>query len=449
MFLNPPVKRYLRSSAMRQTLVLLLVFALITTVAWLGTYLMVIRDTNQLVQQRLDALVASAVNSLQHGNPLPAQPGHFLAIEQAGVVISGQLPAEFSPTGKAPGYHHLESTTDLKRTDYVILIHNTDTHRIIVAENVEQLEEATDILLAGLQFSLVAALLAAFVAGVAIARRNQSRLSNISHVLTSVAHGNLHSRVKDTGSGDDLSLLAGHINDTIARLEATMAQMRVQTANIAHDLRTPLARFRAVLEERYLALTDHNEPVTADALTDALKQVDRIVDTFNALLRIARIESGDQKSSFIAVALDDLIDRVEDTFGPVIEDRGQRLNVIKHHPATITGDPDMIIQLLGNLIQNALRYGTPRQQITLSAEGTTLVVCDQGPGIPLAERERVLQPLYQQEQQRQGEGFGLGLSLVNAICQLHEAQLTLAPGPQNKGLQVAVNFPVMRASENG
>ncbi|CAG0907167.1 unnamed protein product, partial [Cyprideis torosa] len=248
-------------------------------------------------------------------------------------------------------------------------------------------------------------------AGLWIARRNQARLDKISIGLAEVSQGQLNSRINLPGPSDDLSLLANRIDETTARLETTMTQMRVQTANIAHDLRTPLARLRAVLEERHTALTERNEPVSEGVLEDALDQIDQIVDTFNALLRIARIESGEQKSSFKSVSLGALVDNVRDTFGPVIEDRGQTLSVDQKHPAHVTGDPDMIIQLFGNLIQNALRYGAEGQNISLVVDGTELSVSDQGPGIPIEERERVLQPLYQLEAQRQGEGYGLGLAL--------------------------------------
>lgn len=435
-------RSFIRSTAIRQTLILLGVFALVTTVAWLATYWMVIRDTNRLVELRLETLIDNTVLALEKETALPQNgPGQFLALLKKSGTDRGTLPPGMSLAQKKPGIHYLESSQGSRESDYAVLIRQSNGLRIVAGENVERLEETTDIFLAGLQFALLMSLLATFAAGFWIAKRNQARLDRISLGLARVSQGELGSRIKLPGPNDDLSLLANRIDTTTSRLETAMTQMRVQSANIAHDLRTPLARLRALLEDRHIALVDRNEPVLEEVLEDALAQIDQIVDTFNALLRIARIESGEQKSSFTLIALGDLVDNVKETFGPVIEERDQTLIVEKRQPAHVKGDPDMIIQLIGNLIQNAMRYGADAQTITLTATGADLSVSDEGPGIPIVERERVIQPLYQLEKQRQSSGYGLGLSLVNAICHLHDAQLTLTDGANGVGLTVLVSFP--------
>ncbi|MEM9440391.1 MAG: ATP-binding protein, partial [Pseudomonadota bacterium] len=109
----------------------------------------------------------------------------------------------------------------------------------------------------------------------------------------------------------------------------------------------------------------------------------------------------------------------------------------------IRGDYDMLVQLLANLIQNALRHGANEQTITLRVHGLQVCVSDQGPGVPFEEREKVLQTLYQGEATRQGEGFGLGLSLVRAIAELHGADLRLTDGPKGRGLSVCLQFPTL------
>ena len=127
----------------------------------------------------------------------------------------------------------------------------------------------------------------------------------------------------------------------------------------------------------------------------------------------------------------------------MIEDRGQTLQVALTDPVQISGDSGMIVQLVGNLIQNAMRYGADGQTISLSVHGARLSLTDQGPGVLIDQRENVLQPLYQLEQQRQGEGFGLGLSLVKAISDLHDAQLSLTDGADGVGLNVTIQFPIV------
>lgn len=438
-----PVSQALRSTAIRQATFLLGIFALFTTVIWLATYFIVVRDSQHLVEARLETLINSAETVLENGGVLPeTQPGQYIALVRPNLEQQGELPAGLLVNDRAEGKHHTESSVGSGQVDYVVLIKDSGDSRIIASENVERLEETTDLFLAGLQFALLTSLLATFIASFWIARRHQARLDKISHGLELVSQGELDTRIDlDGPKDDDLSLLANRIDDTTARLETTMTQMRVQTANIAHDLRTPLARLRALLEDGQTALLEKNEAVSEEVLEDALVQIDQIVDTFNAILRITRVESGAQKSSFVTVDLGAIVENVHETFGPVVEDQGQLLNVQLLSPANVQGDPDLIIQLLGNLIQNALRYGTAEQHISLHVEGAILSVTDQGPGIPVEDRQRVLQPLYQREKQRQGEGFGLGLALVNAICDLHEADLVLEEGTNGNGLRVQVSFP--------
>ena len=143
----------------------------------------------------------------------------------------------------------------------------------------------------------------------------------------------------------------------------------------------------------------------------------------------------------MALSLGDLVEEFRDTFGPVIEDAGQERRIETSDAATIDGDHDLLVQLLANLIQNALRYGAEKQTITLRVTGRQVSLTDQGPGIPTSQREVALLPLHQGESTRQNEGFGLGLSLVRALAELHEATLTLSEGEAGTGLCVTVAFP--------
>jgi signal transduction histidine kinase len=124
-----------------------------------------------------------------------------------------------------------------------------------------------------------------------------------------------------------------------------------------------------------------------------------------------------------------------------MEDQGQYLVVHIVDPLGINGDWDLMVQLLANLIQNALRYGAVGQTVTIQVQGSVVSVIDQGPGIPPDEREKVLRPLYQLEQTRQNYGFGLGLSMVAAICTLHDATLQLSASDTGQGLTVTMRFP--------
>jgi signal transduction histidine kinase len=172
-----------------------------------------------------------------------------------------------------------------------------------------------------------------------------------------------------------------------------------------------------------------------------LTQVDHIVGTFDALLRLAKIENTARQEAFTEINLGTLAEQLVTVFGPVIEDSGHRITLTLRDPQTVRADADLLLQLGANLIQNALRYGAEGQTIAIAVQGRQFTISDQGPGIPLDERKKVLEPLYRLSDTRQSDGFGLGLSLVRAICDLHEADLTLSDAADGPGQRVGVRFP--------
>lgn len=426
MFLTQ-LKAFLRLSSVRQTLSLLAIFALITACAWGGTYWLVQREMMQAVDARLAINMQTAVRALKTTGTLPEPArGQIIRLSDKAERFSEGFQTIDPKIPNAPEFRYLAQITPYGQ--------------IILGENTERQEELRDILAGGIQVTLLGTLLATILAGLWMARRGQVRMSAISDGLAQVAKGHLDTRISLSGRCDDLSLLADRINTTTERLAQAMTQMRVQSSNIAHDLRTPLARLRAQIETSLLALSEHNRAITAQDLSAALEQIDHITDTFDALLRLARIESGAGRAGFAPLNLDNLAMQVKEIFGPVIEDAGHILQLEITDPAHILGDRDMLVQLTANLLQNALRYGPSGQVITLRIHGPRLSVSDQGPGIPFAEREKVLEPLYQGETSRQNTGFGLGLAMVRAICDLHEAKLSLSDGPNGQGLTATVQF---------
>ena len=424
MFLNQ-LKELMALSTVRQTLWLMGLFGAITLFAWGGTYWMVQREMERTVDDRLSLRMQEAIAVLGQGGSLP-DPTDGQSVN----FVNDEWPEGFR-TFDSEGPRSIEFRYFTSTTPY---------GRIRLGENTERQEELRDILAAGMQITLVGTLLATALAGLWMARRGQARLGQINAGLAKIAQGQLDTRIALEGRRDDLALLSDRIDATAERLEQAMMQMRVQASNIAHDLRTPMARLRAQIETDLVGLAEHKQAVTVDDLGAALEQIDQITGTFEALLRLARIESGAGREAFTTIDLADLVADVEETFGPVVDEAGQSLTVEVVDAAQISGDHDLLVQLLANLIQNALRHGAEGQTILLGIHGQRLSVSDQGPGIPFAERERVLQPLYQTESTRQGEGFGLGLSLVRAIAELHRADLSLSDGPRGRGLNVSVRF---------
>ncbi|MEO0327281.1 MAG: HAMP domain-containing sensor histidine kinase [Pseudomonadota bacterium] len=418
------IKQALRLSSIRQALWLLSLFAIISIIAWGTTFWLIYNDMTDAVDQRLAARMEISVTTLDAGNPLPKPE-------------AGQS-AEIREVDWPDGFQHID--TEEEEPDFRYLVKTTNHGRIVLGEDIEQEEILRNIVAGGMQVTLLFTLLATIIAVLWLAQRGQRRLGVINSGLAKVGQGHLDTIIKLEGN-DDLSLLAEQINVTTKLLDNAMTQMRVQSSNIAHDLKTPLARLRAQLETRLSSLTKTGQAVRAEDLQDALEQIDDINSIFDALLRLSYIENGMGKAAFKTLTLSEVAHQIMEIYEPVVADDGHRIVLEILNTEQILGDYNLLIQLVANLIQNALRYGPVGQTIMLRIDGATLSVTDQGGGIPAQERQSVLQPLYQVENVRQGSGHGLGLAMVNAICDLHNASLLLDDGPDGRGLKVEVQFP--------
>lgn len=277
-------------------------------------------------------------------------------------------------------------------------------------------------------------------AGVWVGRLTERRIESISGTMENVSQGDLSVRIPmDDLSNDDLSRVATSINATLEQLENLMeSQVQIST-DIAHDLRTPLQRLRQRLEK--MAGQQVIDPQEADA---ALAQTEDIIGTFNALLRIAQIEAGDRRERFQRTDLRDLVTNVHEAFEPSAEDAGQQLHLkMPDRPVVVLGDPDLLMQLISNIVENALRHTPEGTTITLEAMSVdnvpVLCVADTGPGIAPEDREKVFRRFYRGEKSRTTGGNGLGLSLCKAIAELHHAELEVS---DNKpGLRIEARFP--------
>jgi signal transduction histidine kinase len=269
--------------------------------------------------------------------------------------------------------------------------------------------------------------------------------------------GDLSGRLPVGRSGDELDRLAENLNAMLERIEALMMGLKEVSDNIAHDLKTPLTRLRNRAEEA-LAKSS-NEAEYRAALERTIEESDGLIRTFNALLMIARAESGqarDNMDDFDAAAV---ANGIHELYEPLAEDDGMTLRV-KTMAAPLHGNRELISQALANLVENAIKYGKPAlvasplgpdtvagatREITIEArrdgDRVLLSVTDHGPGIPVADRGHAVERFVRLEASRTQPGSGLGLSLASAVATLHGGELRL--GDADPGLRATLALPAL------
>jgi signal transduction histidine kinase len=314
---------------------------------------------------------------------------------------------------------------------------------LLVGNSDRALREVQRILLHGLGWGLIAAILLAVGSAIYLARRAQQKIDVFATTLSKVSRGEISERVPVTQSHDDLDHVAAQINATLAHLQKLIENVNQASSDIAHDLKKPIGRLRRRLE---LALRNADDGASfRTQVEDSLGELDSIVETFEALLRITQIEAGARRARFSGVELGTVLADVADIYEPVAEEAGDRLvsTVAIAERAQVTGDRELLTQLFANLIENAIRHSPKGTRIDVSlqrrGERHVAIVADSGPGIPAHECENVFRRLYRLERERATSGSGLGLSLVAAIAELHGAAVELADNAP--GLRVEVSFP--------
>lgn len=283
--------------------------------------------------------------------------------------------------------------------------------------------------------SLLAAMLGAWhVRGVA------RRVRELAHNCEAVIGGQLEQRLPLAGSGDEFDQLATAVNRMLDRLESQTGVLRTTFDTAAHDLRAPLYRMRMRLEA---ALLQQDPDSQREALASALVDVDRVQRTLGMLLQIAQAEAGGLETLSERVDLDLLVREMVDLYAPVASAQGLQMSSQSTSGVLVDGNRQLLAQLLANLLENALKYVPPGGQVCIAvvqvADGIELTVSDDGPGIPAAERQRMLMPFSRLHRDEGCEGSGLGLSLVAAVARLHSAHIHLEDN--SPGLKVRCIFP--------
>ena len=269
----------------------------------------------------------------------------------------------------------------------------------------------------------------------------QRTIRDISNTSLAISRGDISRRVPFSGSGDEFDELAQTINDMLDRIARLMDGVRQVSNSIAHDLRTPVTRARARLEDAALHATSREE--IEGAIDRAIQDLDGIVAVFQALLRISEIEAGARRRAFALFDLASMLVELDELYNAAAEENGISLCTQVNAPMLIFGDRDLLQQAVVNLLDNALKFSPEGSTVTLSAimlgDSVQISVADQGRGISEEDRVRATERFFRAEAARHTAGSGLGLSLVAAVVQLHQGKLNLEDNAP--GLRAVMSLP--------
>jgi hypothetical protein len=316
-----------------------------------------------------------------------------------------------------------------------------DGFHLLVGRDVQVRVQLGNLLTDALIWAVVIVLAMATAGAIIVRSLFRRTVANISETAAAIAAGDFTQRVRRSGRGDEFDQLAEVINDMLDRIGRLMDGVRQVSNAIAHDLRTPITRARARLEE-----AARNAESSSDlhaAIDRATDDLDGIVTVFQALLRIAEIEAGSRRASFRRVDIVTALDGVGDLYGAVAEEKGIALVVTHPTQLEVNGDAALIQQAVANLVDNAVKFSPDNGVVRLSAETdgrrTRIAVTDQGPGIPEEDRIKATERFYRGDSARGTPGSGLGLSLVQAVAFLHGGVLRLEDA--RPGLRAILDLP--------
>jgi signal transduction histidine kinase len=456
-----------RTTTFKLTLVYLTVFALFA--AFLLGYFAF--NTRRLITEQITDTVNAEITGLsdqyrQGGirrlviavDERARRPGSslYLVTTFSGEALAGNVTALEPGTLDNPGwtettYRRLDEGEDKSHPDHHALVRVfqlSGGFRMLVGRDLEERERLYHIVASAGRWSVAIVIVLGLAGGLFVTRRVLRRVDAMTETSRSIMAGDLGERLPVAGTGDELDRLAVNLNLMLERIEALMLGLKEVSDNIAHDLKTPLTRLRNRTEQALR--TGGSEAEYRAALEGTIEESDGLIRTFNALLMIARAESGQSRDGMVEFDAAEIANDIGELYEPLADQKGITLKVEAPVAAPVKGNRELVSQALANLVDNAIKYavadkaeGAAPTQIVVQAvddgERVLLTVSDNGPGIPEADRQRALERFVRLEQSRSQPGSGLGLSLAAAVARLHGGELTLADN--NPGLKSIIALP--------
>lgn len=446
--MRPP--KILQTTTFRLAAIYVAGFAFAVAALGVVTYFV----TARTLERRLDAAIVMDMKALQadyrtgglsklltavsvHEHSHPNGP-----LDYAVIVNASRLAGHLRTWPLLPGWSTLpyrESEGDDARRRFLVA-NLKDGVTLAIAADPEEVDEIKEAIFYSFLSAFGAVLVLGIIGGIGLSLTLLGRVDMIRRTAEAIIAGDLSRRVPLRDSGDDLDRLSQTLNDMLDRIGGLMESLREVSANIAHDLKTPLARLRQRLEMARMQ-PDEMRKVAVEL---AVAEVDEILAIFAALLRIAQIEAGTRRSGFAEVNLSETFATVAEAFAPAAEDAGQTLMATIAPNLKTNGDRELLTQMLANLIDNAIRHTGSGASIVieLHRRGKRIVGCvtDNGPGVPLAEHDLIFRRFHRSQASQSISGSGLGLSLVKAVADLHD--IAVRAEDAAPGLRIVMRFPV-------
>lgn len=464
MRLSLPV--FFKTTAFKLTAIYMTVF-IVFSIAVTGY---ILYTANERLRVQLDNTIESEISGLrdhyqQRGirglldrvQSRSTQPGApaLLVINFQGRGLTGNiptLPPDFLKLDRNQihplPYDRTDPAGQVERTLAMVRIFDLDGgFYLVIGRDVGEREEFKQIISGFVLFAIVALMLLGFLSWYLVGRHVLHRIHNMSETSQKIVAGKLSERLTIDGSGDEFDRLASNVNNMLNRIEGLMVGLKDVSDNIAHDLKTPLTRMRNRVEGALSSGASKAE--LREALEDTITESDNLIRTFDALLRIARVEAGTPIGTDEKVDLKAIIEDVSELYDPVAEEAGVALTTgLPDESIVILASRELVSQAVANLVDNAVKYaGVDNAQAAHVVVGlenvndkAVISVKDNGPGIPVEDYEHVQERFTRLERSRTKPGSGLGLSLVSAVVKLHGG--TLIFDDNEPGLVVSVSLPI-------
>ena len=434
--------KLIRTTAFRLTLVYLLLFALFAA-SLLGYFAW---NTRRLITEQITTTVNAEIDEVtdiytrrglrglvfaMENRSLRPGANLYLVTTPAGLAVAGNVgslaPGVMAATGwSETAYRRLDEQDSRDHRALVRVTELSSGFRLLIGRDLEERRRLFGIVAKAAQWSLLVVVVLGLGGGIFVARRVLRRIDAMTGTTQRIMAGDLSGRLPVGRSGDELDRLAENLNAMLERIEALMMGLKEVSDNIAHDLKTPLTRLRNRAEEA-LAKSG-SEAEYRSALERTIEESDGLIRTFNALLMIARAESGQARGNMDDFDAADVARGIQELYEPLAEDDGMTLRV-KTAPAPVHGNRELISQALANLVENAIKYAAPlaaapspdvatvaagaSKEILIEARrdgaSVLLSVTDRGPGIPEADRKHAVERFVRLEASRTQPGSGLGL----------------------------------------